>query len=119
MQCQYQMTCDREGQDVPYCGTIVDILEVDFGSFTCVVLEVKWDKSIITPRTCATMVMSVGSTEWTLAKCFVPRHPKDSDTSLSYTSGPMHCGPNAKPPTLVSCGACMAKVPEALFANLM
>lgn len=46
-----------DGDDeTPYCGTILDVLEVDYGSFNTVVLEVKWYKSIMAPPNRATMV---------------------------------------------------------------
>ncbi|CAM6086372.1 unnamed protein product [Calypogeia fissa] len=52
----YMMTNDGE-REMPCVGTIMDILDVDFGSFTTVVLECKWHKSIMSPLPRATMVL--------------------------------------------------------------
>src|SRR5450759_1213337 len=52
----YQSTMNGT-REKPYAGTILDILEVDFGSFNNIVLEVRWHKSIMSPPERATMVM--------------------------------------------------------------
>lgn len=51
------MASDVGDVEVPYYGTILDILDVHFGSFTTTVLEVRWHKSIMSPPARATMVM--------------------------------------------------------------
>ena len=67
-------------QEVPYCGIIKDVLEVDYGSFTCVLLEAIFYKSIMSPLQRATMVLDDSGFHPVNTTRVAPRGREDSDT---------------------------------------
>lgn len=67
-------------EEIPYCGIIQDILEVDYGSFTCVVLEATFYKSIRSPPRRASMVMDECGFYRVDTTRVAPRGREDSDT---------------------------------------
>ncbi len=66
--------------EVPYCGIINDILEVDFRSFTIVLMDVQWHKSIMPPSRRPSMVLDECGFYRVDTRLSVPQGTEYSDT---------------------------------------
>ncbi len=86
----FLLSQDGDQESTPYCGIIQDILEVDYGSFTCVVLEATFYKSIMSPPRRASMILDECGFYRVDTTRVAPRGREDSDT-LAFPSQVDQC----------------------------